>query len=229
MKRRSRQTRHLSASLVFLGALWAHCGAVWAQDLNGGGEVSQGEVVQVSGVVITGDSLSPVSFATVYRTRDQRGTITNGMGFFSMPARVGDTLRFTSVGLISTQWVVAATEDQDFDDRLSVVQTMSRDTVLIGEATVHPWPARDKFRHEFMALQLGPDAIERGRRNLDPEAIFDRMSQVGTSPQENYLHAMNQQAQLTSYQGGYMPVSLLSPLAWAKFLSALRNGDFERE
>ena len=34
-------------------------------------------VVQLTGVVVEGDSLGPVPFATVYRERDQRGTITD--------------------------------------------------------------------------------------------------------------------------------------------------------
>jgi len=187
------------------------------------------DVVQVSGVVVTGDSLTPVAFATVYRVRDQRGTVTNQYGFFSMPTRLGDTLRFTRVGLEPTEWVVDDLGGQAYPDRLSVVQTMGRDTVMVGIAEVHPWPARDKFKHEFLALRLDPDAIERGRRNLDPDAIFDRMSEMGTSSQENYLIAMNEQARMIGYQGGYAPVNVLSPLAWAKFLSALRNGDFARD
>jgi hypothetical protein len=186
-------------------------------------------VVQVSGVVVTGDSLAPVAFATVYRVRDQRGTVTNQYGFFSMPARRGDTLRFTRVGLEAAEWVVEDLGAQAYPDRLSVVQTMGRDTVAVGTAEVHPWPARDKFKHEFLALRLNPDAIERGRRNLDPNAIFDRMSEMGTSAQENYQIAMNEKARMTGYQGGYVPVSVLSPLAWAKFLRALRNGDFSRD
>ena len=50
-------------------------------------------VVQLTGVVVEGDSLGPVPFATVYRARDQRGTITDEYGFFAIPARVGDTIR----------------------------------------------------------------------------------------------------------------------------------------
>lgn len=51
------------------------------------------DVVQISGMVVTGDSLSPLSFATVYRMRDSRGTMTDANGFFSIPALEGDTLR----------------------------------------------------------------------------------------------------------------------------------------
>ena len=43
-------------------------------------------VIQVSGLVVTGDSLTPLPYATVYRSRDSRGTMTDGNGFFSLPA-----------------------------------------------------------------------------------------------------------------------------------------------
>ena len=42
-------------------------------------------VVQLTGVVVEGDSLGPVPFATVYRERDQRGTITDEYGFLPSP------------------------------------------------------------------------------------------------------------------------------------------------
>jgi len=35
------------------------------------------EVVQISGMVVTGDSLAPLAFATVFRARDLRGTMTD--------------------------------------------------------------------------------------------------------------------------------------------------------
>ncbi len=46
-------------------------------------------VVQLTGVVVEGDSLGPVPFATVYRARDQRGTITDEYGFFCHPGARG--------------------------------------------------------------------------------------------------------------------------------------------
>ena len=60
-------------------------------------------VVQLTGVVVEGDSLGPIPFATVYRARDQRGTITDEYGFFAIPARVGDTVRFSAIGLVKAK------------------------------------------------------------------------------------------------------------------------------
>ena len=65
-----------------------------------------------------------------------------------------------------------------------------------------------------MALRLEADARERARRNLDfdPMALYDRMADMGSSPQENFQRAPGpRQAEMAGYQGGVMPVSLLEP------------------
>ena len=62
-------------------------------------------VVQLTGVVVEGDSLGPVPFATVYRARDQRGTITDEYGFFAIPARVGDTVTGRQLNGRTRRWL----------------------------------------------------------------------------------------------------------------------------
>ena len=187
-------------------------------------------VVQLTGVVVEGDSLGPVPFATVYRQRDQRGTITDEYGFFAIPARVGDTIRFSAIGLNDGQLVVPDLTGQEMPDRMSVVQPLRVDTVMMDEARIYPWPSRERFKQEFMALRLEADARERARRNLDfdPMALYDRMADMGSSPAENFRVLQARQAEMAGYQGGVMPVSLLNPLAWGQFINALRNGDYRK-
>ncbi len=187
-------------------------------------------VVQLTGVVVEGDSLGPLPFATVYRSRDQRGTITDEYGFFAIPARVGDTIVFSAIGLNSGQLVVPDLTGQEMPDRMSVVQPLSRDTVMMDEARIYPWPSRERFKQEFLALRLEADARERARRNLefDPMALYDRMADMGSSPAENFRTLQARQAEMAGYQGGVMPVSLLNPAAWGQFINALRNGDFRK-
>ena len=187
-------------------------------------------VVQLTGVVVEGDSLGPVPFATVYRMRDQRGTITDEYGFFAIPARVGDTIRFSAIGLNEGELIVPDLTGQEMPDRMSVVLPLGVDTVLMDEARIYPWPSRERFKQEFMALRLEADARERARRNLDfdPMALYDRMADMGSSPAENFRVLQARQAEMAGYQGGVMPVSLLNPLAWGQFINALRNGDYRK-
>ncbi len=51
---------------------------------------------------------------------------------------------------------------------------------------------------------------------------------MGTSPQENFRILQARQAEMESYRGGMVPVSVLNPLAWGQFINALRNGEFRK-
>lgn len=186
----------------------------------------QNDVVQVSGMVVTTDSLSPLPYATIYRVRDERGTMTDIHGFFSLPALIGDTLRISSVGYIARDVVIP--EDLELP-RMNVVAPMARDTVALQEAFVYPWPTKERFKEEFLALNLGSDAYTRGQEALDPVALYDRLMEVGRDGSEVYNYTMQQQAVQASYQGGLPPINLFSPVAWAQFVQALRRGDLKRQ
>lgn len=183
-------------------------------------DTSLANVVQISGMVVTGDSLAPLAFATVYRMRDSRGTMTDVNGFFSMPALEGDTLRVSSLGYIAQ--VFSVPMDLSLP-RINVVQPLGRDTVSLDEAFIYPWPTRERFRDEFMDLALSKDAYIIGQERLSPEALYDRLMEVGRDGTEVYSYTMQQQAIQNSYNGQLAPISIFNPIAWAKFIQSLRD------
>lgn len=183
------------------------------------------DVVQISGMVVTGDSLAPLPFATVFRKRDLRGTMTDANGFFSIPALEGDTITVSSVGYIAQAFAVPI--DLELP-RMNVVQPLGRDTIAIDEAFIYPWPTRERFREDFLELQLSPDAFTIGQQRLDAADIYDRLMEVGRDGGEVYNYTMQQQAQQNYYQGQLPPISLFNPVAWAKFVEAIRNGSLKR-
>lgn len=182
-------------------------------------------VIQISGMVVTGDSLAPLAFATVFRQRDLRGTMTDANGFFSIPALEMDTLVVSSVGYLSQQFSVP--KDLELP-RLNVVQPLGRDTVSLDEAFIYPWPTKERFREEFLELQLAPDAYSIGQERLDAAALYDRLMEVGRDGSEVYSYTVQQQAQQNYYAGQLPPISVFNPVAWAKFIEAVRNGSLKR-
>lgn len=183
------------------------------------------DVVQVSGMVVTGDSLTPLPFATVYRARDQRGTMTDVRGFFSLPALEGDTIEVSSVGYIGGAFVIPeATEE----GRHRVVQSLRRDTVVLEEAFIYPWPTRERFRSDFLSLDVALDAYSLGNQRLNDLDAFDRLVYIGDDAQGAVSAQMQQQAIQAGQLGGVPTISLLNPVAWAQFFQALRNGDLKR-
>jgi len=183
-------------------------------------------VVQVSGLVVTGDSLSPLPYATVYRTRDQRGTMTDVNGFFSIPALEGDTIQFSSTGYLSRTVIIP---DGGERNRVSIVQAMSHDTVMVNQAFVYPWPSRERFKQEFMALGLDENDFAPGNLAMDPFEIYDRLVDIGLDGQASATEQLRQISIQQDNQSHGQTNNLLNPVAWAKFIQALRNGDLRRE
>jgi len=185
------------------------------------------QVVQVSGLVITGDSLAPLPYCTVFRSRDRRGTMTDARGFFSLPALTGDTLEFSSVGYVSQQAVIPEGGELA---RVNLVQPMGRDTVTMNDAFVYPWPSRERFRQDFLALGLPNQGLDPAWDSpMDPMDVYDRLSEVGRDGQSTSSNVLAAQAQQAGYAGQAPPVNLLNPVAWAQFLQALKSGDLRRQ
>lgn len=185
------------------------------------------QVVQVSGLVVTGDSLSPLPYCTVFRSRDHRGTMTDARGFFSLPALTGDTLEFSSVGYVSQQAVIPEGGELA---RVNLVQPMGRDTVTMNDAFVYPWPSRERFRQDFLALGLPNQGLDPAWDTpMDPMDVYDRLSEVGRDGQSTSSNVLAAQALQAGYAGQAPPVNLLNPVAWAQFLQALKSGDLRRQ
>lgn len=212
-----------SIFLLFMVAL-SH--SAWSQSIEGMAHDSIApRVIQISGMVVTGDSLAPLAFATVFRQRDLRGTMTDANGFFSIPALEKDTLVVSSVGYLTQQFTVP--DDLELP-RLNVVQPLGRDTVALDEAFIYPWPTKERFREEFLELQLSPDAYSIGQERLDAAALYDRLMEVGRDGGEVYSYTLQQQAQQNYYTGQLPPINVFNPVAWAKFIEAVRNGSLKR-
>ena len=185
------------------------------------------QVVQVSGLVVTGDSLSPLPYCTVFRSRDRGGTMTDLRGFFSLPALEGDTLEFSSVGYVTHQAIIPIGSELG---RVNLVQPMGRDTVNMADAFVYPWPTKERFKQEFLALGLPNNGLDPAwDSNMDPIDMYDRLIEVGRDGQSTSTDVLSAQAVQAGYAGQAPPVNLLNPVAWAKFLQALKAGDLRRQ
>ncbi len=184
------------------------------------------QVVQFSGLVVTGDSLVPVAFTTVFRERDQRGTITDNLGFFSIPAFAGDTVSFSCIGYLPATFVIP---DTLTESRYNMVQLLSRDTVMLSTTFIYPWPTKERFKQEFLALDLPNSKEELARKNLETAAMYERMRQIDPDYRDAYHYAMSRNTQQITYAGMTPTTGLFSPLAWAQFINAWRSGAFKRQ
>jgi hypothetical protein len=153
--------------------------------------------------------------------------MTDARGFFSLPALTGDTLEFSSVGYVTQQ---AAIPEGGELARVNLVQPMGRDTVAMKDAFVYPWPSRERFRQDFLALGLPNQGLDPAWDSpMDPMDVYDRLSEVGRDGQSTSSDVLAARAQQAGYAGQAPPVNLLNPVAWAQFLQALKSGDLRKQ
>ncbi len=184
------------------------------------------KLVQLSGVVVTGDSLSPVPFTAIMIHNSSRGTIADYYGFFSVVAKTGDEIEFSAVGFKKTLFKIPDSLDEA---RYSLIQILNHDTILLNQAVIYPWPTKEQFKQAFLDLKVPDDDLAYARRNLALETMRDEMQRVDMDGSLNYkMVAERQQSKL--YYAGQLPKNnLLNPIAWAQFIQAWKEGKFKNK
>ncbi len=191
------------------------------------------ELVQFSGIVVTADSVKPVSFTNIIVKGTHRGTMTDYYGFFSFVARKGDEVIFSSIGYKKVIFKIPDTLNQN---RYSLIQVMRTDTIVLAETIIYPWPTIEQFKQAFVKLNIPDDDLERAKKNLARAELKDRMNNIPMDGSMNYRNYINKQVYNYSYMGMQKPNltsmmnnPLLNPLAWAEFIKAWKRGDFKKD
>ena len=185
-------------------------------------------LIQFTGMVLTDSDgqLVPVPFATVAIVGEGRGTYANFKGFFSLVARKGDKVRFSGVGFRSKFYTIP---DTLRSSRYSVVQLLTADTINLPETVIFPWPDRNNFKVEFLAMNVEEDLAERARENLAESRLAAIRNNTVMDANENADYYLRQQAQSFYHIGQTPPMNIFNPLAWAKFFKAWKDGKFKKK
>ncbi len=184
------------------------------------------KLVQFSGVIVSGDNLNPLPFTNIIIKNSQRGTMSDYYGFFSFVAQEKDTVEFSSIGYKKSEFVIPDTLSTN---RYSLIQMLTRDTILLKETVVYPWPTKDQFREAFLHLEIPDDDYERAMKNLERAEMKERMEAMPMDGSGNYKWQMQQYQSKLYYAGQYPSITLLNPIAWAQFIQAWRNEEIKRK
>lgn len=187
---------------------------------------SDDELVQFSGVVVAADSIQPIPFANIIISNTRRGTVSDYYGYFSFVARKLDTIVFSAVGFKKDTFRIPDTITGNW---YSLIHVMKRDTILLKEAIIYPWPTVEQFKEAFLTLDIPDDDIEIARQNLSDEQLSMRAEAMGMDGSMNYRNYMQTETNKLYYNGQTQPITILNPFAWAQFIKAWREGKFKRE
>lgn len=205
---------------LILFAVWIAAGSALAQQRE--------NLVQFSGMVLDGsdEELFPVPYTNILVKGKGRGTYSDLRGFFSIVVEKGDTVVFSAIGYKTVEYVIPSDLQED---RYSLVQLMTRDAVNLPETVVFPWPSRDHFRLEFLAMDVTPELQSNAARNLADAPMARLQQQLPRDGVENSMYYLRQQARDYYHIGQLPPMNIFNPVAWKQFFDSWKNGDFKKK
>ncbi len=189
---------------------------------------SDSNLVQFSGVVLDGstEQLFPLPYANLFVKTKGMGTYTDFKGFFSIVVEKGDKIEISAVGYKS---VVFEIPDSLTENRYSLVQLMTQDTINLPETVVFPWPSKENFKQEFLAMDVSEELQAIAAKNVAKKSLEQMRDEVPWDGNENADYYLRQQARQYYYAGQTPPMNIFSPVAWSQFFKAWKNGDFKKK
>lgn len=212
-------------NIILFVSLLILSGSVFAQH-----STDDPRLIQFSGLVVTeseeGDEIVPLPYTNVAIMGTHRGTYSEMDGFFSIVTEVGDTVVFSRIGFKTVEFVIQDTMQSNF---YSWYQLMSKDSILLPEAVIYPWPSREHYKIEFLALDVSSEMRDKAKENLAQEILEQMQFTVPADGNEAFDLTMARNIYNYQYAGQYKPQNIFNPIAWAKFIKAWKNGDFKKK
>ena len=185
--------------------------------------LSKSHLIQISGVVLDQDSGSRIPYVSILVKGTKKYYMSDQRGFFSLVAYPNDEIEFHSISHKNRTYKINDTLNQKY---YSIIQLLAKDTILLQEIEIYPWPSKEEFKRAFLALNLNSTDIDRAENNLQRDELSYLERNQTASSSENYKYVM--QAYYTKiYSVGQQPMNnLLNPIKWAQFIDAWRKGKF---
>lgn len=193
----------------------------------------EADPVQLHGVVVSNDSLIQLlpNVQILVKSRGQM-TVSNPDGFFSLVAMPGDTIYFQHIGFkLQKFWVPDTLDGNAFLSRI----TLEWDTEVLDPVIVYPWPSKENFKEEFLAMEVQTTEMDIAARNLALDELRERARAMGydaSEMQDYFISMQNQQLynQGRVYGSGQNATgasailgALSNPFAWNQLFQSLKR------
>lgn len=182
--------------------------------------------VEITGVIMSSDSLRYLPFVTIQIKSKYDGTISNERGVFTLIVDKGDTLDFSYVGFRNASFVVPKELNST---RYSLIQLMTQDTFYLTTAIIRPQLSREEFEKAFLTWHIPDDKFETARKNTELQTLRMLAFTLPKDGREGQAAYQQLQAQRNYWAGQQPPMTIFNPLAWYEFYKAWKRGDFKRK
>ncbi len=183
-------------------------------------------VVQLYGIVMTADSLKGLEGVSIVVKGQNRGTISNDKGVFSIVVIKGDEVEFTSIGFKDK--TVLIPKDLESNSQ-SIIQLMVNDTIYLPATIIKTRPTRAQFERDFINNPVPDDYITIARKNNDVASRRILAANLPSDGREASNIFLRQASTKAYYQGQLAPQNIFNPLAWAEFVKAWKRGDYKKK
>lgn len=179
---------------------------------------SKKRVIQLSGIILSEDSVSGLPGVHIYVPKAGRGTTSNRTGYFSMPVLEGDSVVISSVGYVRRSYIVP----KSVSEYITIVVEMVQDITYLKEVEIMPFPTEEVFKEAVLALNIPMD------NGVDPKAMNAELLalMMRTTPmdgQANYRYYMDQYPGTINDRFQPRVNPFLNPFNWARFFRDLKK------
>ncbi len=179
---------------------------------------AQKRVIQLSGVVLTeeGEGIPGVH---VYVPKAGRGTTTNGLGFFSMPVVVGDSIVISSVAHVLQHYIVP----QDAPEYQTIIVPLVEDVTYLKDVVIRPFPTEEVFKEAILALNIPMEGDSYKSKDLSAELLALMVKTTPMDGPQNQKYYLDQWVANQNYKYQAVSNPFLNPFNWAKFFKSLNK------
>lgn len=175
---------------------------------------------------MTADSLVGIPGVSVVVKGQNRGTISNNQGVFSIVVLKGDQVEFSHVSYKNKTVTIPRNLE---GNQYSIIQLMVVDTVYLPATILKPRPTPEQFARDFVNNKVPDDQYEIARQNTNASKRRILMRTVPGDGGESAKMQFNNVANKAVYQGQTPPMNIFNPAAWADFIQAWKRGDFKNK
>jgi CarboxypepD_reg-like domain len=187
-------------------------------------ETFKDSIVQLYGIVMTADSLKGLESVSIVVKGQNRGTISNSRGIFSIVVLKGDKVEFTSIGYKPKTVVIPANLE---GNQHSIIQLMVNDTIYLAATVIKARPSRAQFERDFLNADVPDDYITIARKNNSESARRLLAANLPLDGKESSSQYLRQASNKAYYAGQLPPMNIFNPFAWAEFIKAWKRGDYK--
>lgn len=210
-------------------ALLLFCLSFFAPNLH----AQEDKPVQLHGIIVSNDSLKQLlpNVQILVKSRGQM-TISDVDGFFSTVAMPGDTVYFQHIGFkLQKFWIADTLDGEEFLARI----ILEWDTEVLDPVIVYPWPSKETFKEEFLAMEVQTTEMDIAARNLALDELRQRAAAMGydAAEMQDYLISLQNQQLYNEgrvFGGGQNATgasailgALSNPFAWQQLFQSLKR------